>query len=295
MKAVATLSTRSPAHDYLELCKPRLSLFVLIVVAVSAWMGGGAGGADALLVVHAVVGTALVAAGGSALNMLLERGQDARMARTALRPLPSGRLSPREVLVFGLLTSGAGLLHLLLFTTPVAAALGASTLLLYVGVYTPLKRRTTLNTHIGAIPGALPALIGWAAVAGQPGPGAYALFLLVYVWQIPHFLSIAWLYRDDYRAGGFRMLSVVDPHGGVTGRQALLGVLALLPVSLLPVLGGGAGLLYASVALLLGAWFVRAAIAFALSRTVAHARALLRTSLLYLPPVLLAMLLDRTF
>jgi len=252
-------------------------------------------GGRALLVFHAVAGTALVAAGGSALNMLLERDRDARMARTAHRPLPSGRLSPREVLAFGLLAAMAGLLHLLLFTTPVAAALGAATLLLYVGVYTPLKSRTTLNTHVGAIPGALPALIGWAAVAGEPGPGAYALFLLVYVWQIPHFLSIAWLYRDDYRDGGFAMLPVVDPGGAVTGRQALLGVLALLPVSLLPLLEGRAGLLYGAVALLFGALYARSALAFALARTAGHARALLRASLLYLPPVLFAMVLDRTF
>jgi len=295
MKAVAAPAPRSVALDYLDLCKPRLSAFVLMVVGTSGWMAGGGGGGQALLVLHAVLGTALVASGGSALNMLLERRQDARMARTAQRPLPAGRLTPHDVLWFGVATAGAGLLQLLLLTTPLAAALGAATLLLYVGVYTPLKRLTTLNTHIGAIPGALPALIGWAAVAGRLGPGAYSLFLLLYVWQIPHFLSIAWLYREDYRAGGFRMLPVVDTDGAVTGRQALLGVLALLPVSLLPLVGGRAGMFYAAVALLLGGIFLRAAIGFAWRRGADRARALLRASLLYLPPLLFAMLLDRAF
>ena len=276
--------------DYLRLTKPRLSSFVLVVVFISAWL---AGPASMAVVYCAVIGTGLVAGGANALNMLLEKDFDAQMRRTANRPLPAGRLSPREVMVFGLTISLGGVILLCATTTILAASIAAFNLICYVGIYTPLKRKTTLNTHIGAVPGALPAIIGWAAVTGTVGPVAWMLFLIVYIWQVPHFLSIAWLYREDYERGGFRMLPVVDKEGFVTGRQAVLGALALIPVSLLPVHGGQAGLAYLVGALALGVFFLWRAIAFAIARTEGSARLLMRASLVYLPAVLTLMLVDR--
>jgi protoheme IX farnesyltransferase len=292
MRSVAVENARASSGDYLELTKPRLTLFVLLVVAISAWLAGRGEGRLAL-VFHAVLGTGLVAAGASALNMLLERRCDARMHRTADRPLPAGRLRPSDVAVFGLLLTAAGLLHLWLLTTPLATLLAAVTWVTYLAVYTPLKRRTTLNTHVGAVPGALPALIGWAAIDGELAPGAWALFLIVYVWQLPHFLSIAWLYREDYERGGFVMLPLVDAEGRMTGRQAALGALALIPVSLLPTLAGLSGPLYFLGAVALGVYFLRHAARFAFTRSSNRARRLMRASLLYLPLLLALLLLDR--
>ena len=289
----ATISRTRPAWlDYVELTKPRLSSFVLVVVFIAAWMADPVR-ADLLLIFQAVLGTALCAGGANALNMYVERDHDTRMRRTWNRPLPAGRMRPRDALLFGTLLSVVGTSWLLLATTPLAAAVAALNIVSYVFVYTPLKRVTTLNTHIGAVPGALPALIGWAAVTGTLSEGAapaWMLFLIVYLWQVPHFLSIAWLYREDYARGGFKMLTVVDPDGATTGRQAVLGALALVPVSLLPPVGGVAGNVYFVGALILGALVLRRAIAFALSRTTNSARLLMRSSLLYLP-LLLALLL----
>jgi protoheme IX farnesyltransferase len=291
VRAIALTAARLARLDFLELTKPRLSSFVLLVVALAAWLGSMGAIAPATLFL-AVLGTALVAGGANALNMVLERDLDARMARTAGRPLPSGRLDAREAAIFGGALTVTGLL-LLLGTTPLAALLAAVTSASYLLVYTPLKRKTTLNTHVGAVPGALPALIGWAAARGTLDPAAWTLFGIVYLWQLPHFLAIAWLYKDDYARGGFRMLPSADPDGVATGRQALLGALALLFASLLPALAGLAGGSYFAGALLLGAWFVRRALSFAVARTAGSARQLLRASLLYLPAILLLMLLDR--
>ena len=289
MKTAAIPADRPAVQDLLELTKPRLTFFVLVVVLLSAWLAGG----GVLVMLHAVMGAALVAAGASALNMFVERAPDGRMARTWNRPLPSGRLRPGEVLAFGIATGVLGTLQLALAATPLAAGLAALTLLSYVFLYTPLKRVTTLNTHIGAIPGALPALIGWAAVRGSLGPEAWALFSIVYLWQVPHFLSIAWIYRADYARGGFQMLPVVDPTGATTGRQATLGVLALLPVSLLPSLWGFAGAAYAAGAVVLGLFFLYRAVVFMLLRSNGNARLLMRASLLYLPLLLALLFLDR--
>ncbi|MHC4931432.1 MAG: heme o synthase [Planctomycetota bacterium] len=292
VKAVVLAATRPAVRDYIELTKPRLTTFVLIVVFVGGWLAA-AGHADLLTLLHAVVGTGLVACGASALNMLVERTSDARMRRTWNRPLPAGRLQPRDVLVFGVVVAVAGVVQLALGTTLLAAALALLNLVTYVAVYTPLKRVTTLNTHVGAIPGAMPALIGWAAVRGTLEPGAWMLFLIVFVWQLPHFLSVAWLYREDYERGGFKMLPILDRDGAATGRQAVLGSLALLPVSLLAVLWGLSGWAYLVGALLLGLLFLRRSIAFALDRSPAAARLLMRASLLYLPLLLVLMLADR--
>jgi len=292
VRAIALTAARLARLDFLELMKPRLSSFVLLVVGLAAWLAS-AGAIEPVRILLAVLGTGLVAGGANALNMLVERELDARMARTASRPLPSGRLEPAEVALFGGLVTVAGLVILLAGTTALAALLAALTWASYLFLYTPLKRVTSLNTHVGAIPGAMPALIGWAAARGEVDAAAWTLFALVYVWQLPHFLSIAWLYREDYARGGFRMLPSTDSEGIATGRQALLGAVALVPVSLLPALGGITGSAYFVGALLLGAWFVTRALAFALRRNAATARQLLRASLVYLPLALALMFVDR--
>ena len=291
MKAAAVAGTRSVFWDFLELTKPRLTLFVLVVVFISGYLAS-AGAVDLVVLLHAVSGAALVGGGASALNMVIERRHDANMPRTWNRPLPAGRLGTAEALAFGCALSLLGILQLLLATTSMAALCAVATLALYVGVYTPLKRITTLNTHIGAIPGALPALLGWAAVTGSLDAEAWSLFWIVYFWQIPHFLSIAWLYREDYERGGFKMLPHADPSGVVTGRQAVVGAVALLPISLLPTHFHLAGPLFTVGALLLGLGFLWRAVQFARSRSAAAARALMRGSLLYLPLLLTLLLLD---
>jgi len=292
VKVAAIETRRGAAADFLSLTKPRLSLFVLIVVFIAGWLASD-GRVDLLVLLNAVMGTALVAGGANALNMLFERKHDAVMRRTWDRPLPSGRLAPRDVAIFGTLLGVLGVTQLALGTTLLAAGIAAANLLSYVFIYTPLKRVTTLNTHVGAVPGALPALIGWAAVAGSLAPLAWMLFLIVYLWQVPHFLSIAWLYREDYERGGFLMLPVIDKDGVTTGRQAVLGALALIPVSLAPVMHQAASTGYLIGALLLGLYFLRNAIAFAMRRDTSRARLLLRASLVYLPCVLALLLLFR--
>lgn len=214
------------------------------------------------------------------------------MRRTRNRSLPAGRVQPWEAIVFGSLLGIVGMTELAVFTTPLAAVLAALTMISYVGIYTPLKRVTTLNTHIGAISGALPALIGWAAATGSLDIVAWAIFLVVYLWQIPHFLAIAWIYKDDYRRGGFQMLPLTDPSGRITGRQSVLGALALIPVSLLPSMADRAGALYFAGAIVLGLLFVRRAVAFALRPDGNTARLLMRGSLLYLPALLTLLCID---
>jgi protoheme IX farnesyltransferase len=238
------------------------------------------------------VGTALVAGGAGALNQWQERVRDARMRRTANRALPSGRLTPPEAAVFGgfLVVAGTGLL--LLGTNFLAAAVAVATFVLYVFVYTPLKPRTTLNTVIGAIPGALPPVIGWSAASGRIGVEAWALFLIVFLWQFPHFLAIAWIYRDDYRRAGFKMLTGGDSLGNVTGCQAVSYALVLIPVGLLPATVGLAGPVYFVGALVLGLLYVAAAVRFWLDASDLCARRLLRTSFLYLPAILVLLLLN---
>lgn len=291
MKAAAIAPARSILGDFLELTKPRLTSFVLVVVYVSAMLASR-GSASLWTVLAAVAGAGLVAAAASALNMHAERLLDARMFRTMGRPLPTGRLQPREVLLFGLGAGAAGLATLALCTTAAATLFAFATIASYLLLYTPLKRTTTLNTQVGAVSGALPALIGWTAVGGGITPSALALFAIVYLWQIPHFLAIAWIHRDDYRRGGYCMLTTIDEDGSVTARQAVVGCIGLIPVSLFPVVGGLAGAPYLVGALLLGGYFLSRALRFLRVRTEGTARALLRASLLYLPLLLLVMLLD---
>jgi protoheme IX farnesyltransferase len=240
----------------------------------------------------ALLGTGLVAAGASALNMLLERETDARMLRTRTRPLPSGRLRPGEALAFGAGLTAAGLGVLIWRSGPAAAAVALATWATYLFLYTPLKTRTSLSTIVGALPGALPPVIGWAAARGGLEPGAWVLFAILFLWQIPHFLAIAWIYREDYARGGLPMLPVRDPEGRLTGRQVLANSLALGLVSLAPVTAGLAGPLYLAGALLLGAGLVGAAVRMAVARDLPAARMLFLSSILYLVSLCALLLLD---
>jgi protoheme IX farnesyltransferase len=282
---------RSRAADYLELTKPRVAVLVLFTVAAGAWLAT-VGEPDLAALVHTLVGTALVAAGASALNQFLERHSDALMRRTENRPLPAGRLQPLEVLLFGLGLGTAGLVYLALWVQPLAVLVAGVTFASYVFVYTPLKRKTTLNTLVGAVPGALPPVIGWAAMRGTLGPEALTLFLILFVWQVPHFLAIAWIYRDDYARAGLRMLPVVDRRGRETAVQMVSYCLALVPVSLAPVVFGQAGAVYLAGAVLLGAYFLAGALGFFRAHSVRQARRVLRASLVYLPALLALLLLE---
>jgi protoheme IX farnesyltransferase len=291
-------AVRSRAADYLELAKPRVAVLVLFTVAAGGWMAalagndsGGSGSGVGLVLFHAVVGTALVAAGASALNQLLERHTDSLMARTENRPLPAGRLQPLEVLLFGLALGAAGLIYMAIFVRqPLTVAITAFTFVSYVWLYTPLKRFTTLNTLIGAVPGALPPVIGWTAVRGSLDTEAVVVFLILFLWQLPHFLAIAWIYRDDYARAGLRMVPVVDPTGSVTGWKMTGFCAALVLASLVPVFMLQAGLFYLIGAVLLGGLFLASTVAFLREASTRQARRVLRASLFYLP-LLLALLL----
>lgn len=274
------------ALDYVELTKPKIVLMELVTVAVAGVVASG-GAPDVWPVLHALLGTVLVGAGASAWNQWLERHSDALMPRTADRPLPAGRLGSREVVLLGSLASLCGVVYLGLLTNALTAALGAATWALYVGVYTPLKARSPLNTVVGAVAGALPILMGWTAVGGRLGLNAATLFLIVFLWQFPHFMAIAWIYRRQYAAAGLKMLSVVDPSGVRSGAQAVWGALALLPVSLLPALISFAGPAYFLWALALGVGQFGCAALFWLNMNDRSARILLRASLIYLPGLLI--------
>lgn len=277
--------------DYLALTKPRLNLLVVITSAAGYYLGTPLSVAW-LPLLQTAVGTALVAAGAAVLNQVYERDTDAVMRRTRMRPLPDGRIGPEEASLFGLGLAGSGIALLLFVANAVAAALSVATLAIYVALYTPLKRRSEIATLVGAVPGALPPLIGWVAGSGTPSIGGWTLFAIVFFWQIPHFMAISWLYRDDYAAAGFPMLAVTDPEGRRVGREALLYTWALVPVSLLPTAVGVAGLLYFWTAMGLGLSMLWLAYRFSRTRTDSAARALFFGSIVYLPLVWVAMIVN---
>jgi len=277
---------------YCDLIKARLVFLVLLTTLVGFYLGYR-GPVDYLLMFHAVLGTGLVASGAAALNELIEREHDAKMRRTKDRPLPSGRLQPSTVLAFGILCGGAGLVYLGLVVNPLTCLLGAISFVSYVFIYTPLKRVTWLNTAVGAIPGALPPLMGWTAARGELSAEGWALFAILAFWQLPHFFAIAWIYRDEYAKAGFVMLPVIDPDGHRTARQAVCYTLGLLPVSLSPFVFQMAGPIYLIGALMLGLTFLWYAILFARQLTVPRARQLFYVSILYLPLLLTVMVLDK--
>lgn len=296
--AVGALSPSQPSaevaaghwRDYLELTKPRIAVLELVTVALSAftarWIFP-----DVVVLAWLLAGTALVAAGASAWNQWLEIGTDLRMGRTADRPLPAGRLTSRQVATFGLITTVAGVVVLASQVNLLTAAFGFATWFLYVVIYTPLKRSTPMNTVVGAVAGAMPVLMGWAAVEGPANLSAASLFMIVFLWQFPHFMAIAWIYRHDYARAGLQMLTVVDPSGRRAGVQAVVAALVLIPISLLPSVIDSAGPLYFAWALLLGSLQLACAIRFMTRLDETSARTLLRASVIYLPSLLMMLML----
>jgi protoheme IX farnesyltransferase len=278
----------SQVADYVQLAKPRLNLLVVATSAAGYYLGGPPA-TDVALMAQAVAGTALVAGGAAVLNQLYERDTDALMWRTRLRPLPDGRVSPADARLFGLGLTIAGLLLLAARANLLAAGLAFATVFVYLIIYTPMKLLTPASTLVGAVPGALPALIGWTASHGSVGLGGLTLFAIVFLWQIPHFMAIAWLYRDDYRKAGFPMLSVIDGSGARSGRHAVLFAAALIPVSLAPIT---APVSFALV-LALGLAQLGLAVRFAITRSDASARALFIGSITYLPLLWTVMILGK--
>jgi protoheme IX farnesyltransferase len=282
-----------------DLTKARLTTLVLLTTLVGFYVGWR-GPMDFALMFNLLAGTALVASGASALNQLLEREYDAKMRRTQNRPLPSGRLQPTTVMIFGGVCATAGLIYLALAVNLITSVIGAVTFVSYLFIYTPLKRVTWLNTAIGAVPGALPPMMGWTAARGELSGEGWALFAILAFWQMPHFFAIAWIYRDEYAKAGFKMLPVIDPDGLRTGQQAVSHTLALLVVSLSPFVFKMAGPVYLAGALILGAGYLWCAIQFSRQLrfarpelTLVRARQLFLASIIYLPLLLTAMVLDK--
>jgi protoheme IX farnesyltransferase len=280
------------AADFVMLTKPRLNLLVMVTTLAGAYLAAP-GGVPLLLLLHTLVGTALVAGGAAALNQVWERDTDGLMLRTSGRPLPGGRLRATEGTWFGVALAVVGLLELALAVNALSAAVAALTLASYVLVYTPLKRRSALSTLVGAVPGALPPVIGWVAVTGSITLPPLVLFGIQFLWQMPHFFAIAWLYRDDYAAAGIPLLPVTEPDGRRTGQQALLYAAALWPVSLMPTAVGLAGTAYTLVATALGVAFIALAALFARDRSMSTARRLFLFSITYLPLLWGALVADR--
>jgi protoheme IX farnesyltransferase len=288
----AVTGTWSRAADFVTLTKPRLNLLVLFTTLGGLYLAAPDGVSTTLLV-HTLVGTALVAGGAAALNQVWERDTDRLMRRTSTRPVPQGRLGANEATWFGVLVTSAGLIELTFGVNSTAAAVALATSASYVLAYTPLKSRTSLATLVGAVPGALPPVIGWAAATGDITPPALVLFGIVFFWQMPHFLAIAWMYRDEYANAGIPLLPVVEPDGRRTGQQALLYAAALWPVSLLPALVGLADGTYLVVATVLGVVFITLAALFARERSIGSARRLFLFSITYLPLLWGALVADR--
>jgi protoheme IX farnesyltransferase len=291
-ETVALPLARPRAQDFLALAKPRLNFLVVASALAGYAMAGGEIG-NVMLVLATVVGTALVAGGASAFNQVIEREPDSLMRRTEHRPIPDGRVNPLEGTLFAAVLSLMGLAILAAGATPLASAVALTTLVTYVVIYTPLKRRTSFSTVIGAVPGALPPVIGWAAAQDNLSPEAWVLFWIVFLWQLPHFLAIAWIYREDYGRAGFPMLPVIEPDGRSTGRQAVIYTAALLPIAMAPTLMGMSGKIYFVGAFALTAAFLMLSIAFARTRGISDARKLFFGSILYLPVLWILMIVDR--
>ncbi|MEK6324443.1 MAG: heme o synthase [Acidobacteriota bacterium] len=288
----ASLSFAAKLSAYAELTKPRIT-FLVVLTAAAGFCMGSAAGIDYVRLLNMAIGIALLSSGISALNQYLERDLDGLMRRTQERPLPSGKLLPLEAALFGTSLSAIALAYLAILINPLSALLGVVTLASYLFVYTPLKSKTTLSTVLGAFPGAMPPFIGWVAVRGEVTIDAWVLFAILFLWQFPHFLAIARMYREDYARAGIKMLPVVEPEGRVTGQQIISYTLLLVPVSLLPVVTGLAGSVYLVGAAILGLGFLYFSARAALVRTSWQARRLLLASVLYLPALFGLMVLNR--
>lgn len=296
MSGAGSITATAPSvnrrvFDFCSLTKPRVTSLVLVTTGLGYLLATTS--FDLFTLANTIIGTGLVAGAAAAFNQVWERDYDARMRRTQTRALPSGRIPVAASLVFAFVLAVAGTAELIVFVNLLSAALAAATLLLYVLVYTPMKRVSSLATVVGAVPGAIPPMIGWAAAAGRLDPGAWVLFGILFFWQMPHFLAIAWLYRDDYRRAGYPMLPVLESDGGATGRQSAIYAALLLPVSLALSALRVTGWLYFAGAAVAGIAFLAAALTFALHRSVRHARLLFFTSIFYLPVLLALAFLDR--
>jgi protoheme IX farnesyltransferase len=291
-QAVTVAATTSRSADLVALAKPRLNMLVVVSAAAGYVMANG-DVRDVVKLLSVLAGTGLVAGGASAMNQIIERKPDALMLRTRLRPMPDGRVTMRDAWLFALALTVLGVSILAIGANLLSAAVALVTLVTYAAVYTPLKKHSSLATVIGAIPGALPPVIGWAAAENALSRGAWVLFGILFLWQLPHFLAIAWIYRDDYARAGFLMLPVIEPDGRSTARQAVIYAVALLPLSLAPTLVGMTGTLYFAGALVLTLLFVALAFRFWMTRTIPDARRLFLGSIAYLPLVWILMIADR--
>ncbi|HSJ10945.1 MAG TPA: heme o synthase [Longimicrobiales bacterium] len=290
----APMSLRAHIGAFFELTKPGIVRMVLITATTGFFLASASGHpVDVVLLLQALLGIGLAAAGACGLNEYAEWEADGRMRRTEDRPVPSGRMTPRTALRFSGLLVLLGLLQLQLFVNSITAALVALTVVTYVMVYTPLKRVTWMNTLVGAVPGALPILAGWTANGGGMTAPGFALFAILFIWQMPHFYALAWMYRDDYARGGFRMLTTMDPTGARTARQIVLFGALLIPVSILPTILKLTGMPYLVAALVLGVGFLGLGVAMAIKRDHRHAVRLFLGSVAYLPLLLLTMVVDR--
>jgi len=285
------LSVGEKLAAYYELTKPRIA-FLLVLTSAAGFYLGSNGGFDAVRFANAMISIALLAFGVSTLNQYLERHTDPLMERTAKRPLPTQRLAPIEALIFGILLCVAAEVYLFVAINTLTGVLGLIVIVGYVLLYTPLKTRTSASTAIGAIPGAMPPLMGWTAAANDITLGAWAMFVTQFLWQFPHFLAIAWMYRDQYAKAGILMLPVVEPSGRITGRQIVLFTMMLVPVSFAPFFLGFAGIIYLIAAAILGSVFLWSSISAARSKTNESARRLLYASVIYLPLLFLILVLD---
>jgi protoheme IX farnesyltransferase len=292
IEEVKAAGFREKLGAYFELTKPRIALLLVLTSAAGFYLGTK-GTFDVSLFINSMIGITLLAFGVATLNQWMERNIDPLMKRTAGRPLPSARISPTEALVFGSVQCVAAEIYLLVLANPLTAVLGLIVIVGYVLVYTPLKTRTTACTAIGAIPGALPPLMGWTAAANEISLAAWALFVMQFLWQFPHFMAIAWMYRDQYKAAGIKMLPAVEPDGRLTFRQVVLFTVMLLPISLAPFFFFNAGFIFLVGAILLGIWFLWAAIRAARSKSNAAAKSLLLVSVFYLPILFLLMVIDK--
>jgi len=288
-------------RDYIELTKPRITWLILMSTGIGYFFGlPGAStwwqflkNVPLLSLLHTIVGTALIASGTAALNQWYEREADRKMRRTARRPLPLGKMPAERAFAFGAILSVAGFLELWLGVNLLSGLIGAFTLASYLFLYTPMKQRTWWSTTVGAVPGAMPPIIGYAAAAGTLTRESWVLFAILFLWQFPHFYSIAWMYKEDYARAGIRMLPVVEPDCRSTARQIVLYGLALIPVSLVPSMLGMSGRIYLIGALLLGLWFLYSGVRVAIHRSISRARSVLVASVLYLPLIYGLMLIDR--
>jgi protoheme IX farnesyltransferase len=286
------IGVREKLAAYVELTKPRIA-FMLVLTSAAGFYLGANKGFDAVLFVNSMIGILLLAFGVATLNQVWEKDTDALMERTANRPLPTQKISSIEALVFGISLCVVAEIYLAFLANTLTAVLGVIVIIGYVLLYTPLKTRTSASTAVGALPGALPPLMGWTATANEITLGAWILFAILFVWQFPHFLAIAWMYREQYAKAGILMLPVVEPAGKITARQIVIFSILLLPVSLAPFFVGFAGMIYLIGASVLGLWFLLTSIQTARAKSVEKARKLLLVSVIYIPLIFLLMVFDK--